>query len=89
MISLSHLNKLIFSFFLLAIFTSTVVFGEEEPVDIWKSQEDQKNDIGIQSGEQEIKIENSVLLDDEQKTDVTIDEDYIGKSNSNIIVYKG
>ena len=85
MISLSHLNKLIIFVFFLLIFFSKFSLAEEEPVDIWKSQEDQKNDIGIQSGEQEIKIENSVLLDDEQKTDVTIDEDYIGKSNSNII----
>ena len=69
MISLSHLNKLIFSFFLLAIFTSTVVFGEEEPVDIWKKKENQKEQNEKNDSETEITIESPILSEDISKID--------------------
>ena len=85
MISLSHLNKLIFSFFLLAIFTSTVVFGEEEPVDIWKKKENQKEQNEKNDSETEITIESPILSEDISKIVIKIEEGEVGEQDKSVI----
>ena len=67
MISLSHLNKLIFLviFFIVVVFNHS--FSEEEPVDIWKKKEKQ-SDQNIQIDEKDnIAIESPILSEDENK----------------------
>ena len=84
MISLSHLNKLIyFTFFVnILIFNFTISFAA---VDIWEKKEknnDQNNQI---SNEGEIKIESPILSEDINKIIIKIDENEIKDYDKSVI----
>ena len=82
MISLSHLNKLIyFTFFVnILIFNFTISFAA---VDIWdKKKNDQSSKI---NNEKEIKIKSPILSEDINKIIIEIDENEIKDSDKSII----
>ena len=78
MISLSHLNKLTLLVIFFTVLTFSFAFGEDEPADIWKKQENQ-NEQNIQTNdEKDITIEGSTLSDDVNKIIIKIDENEVG-----------
>ena len=84
MISLSHLNKLIFLiiFSIVLIFSSTQ--AEEEAVDIWE-QKDQNKQNNEDSNEQNITIESPILSEDARKIEIKINEKEIEESGESVI----
>ncbi len=85
MISLSHLNKLIFFaiFFIILIFNSA--FGEDEPVDIWKNKENLNEQSSGSDNEKDITIKSPILSDDVNKVIIRIDDDKIEDRNRSVI----
>ena len=85
MISLLHLNKLTkFSFFfIILIFHSA--YAEDEPVDIWKQQEESIQQINQSDEEKETTIESPILSEDINKITIEIDEEKISKSSEDLI----
>ena len=77
MISLSHLNKLIFFVLSLIILNFSSVYGEDEPADIWKQQDEQKDQSNESDNEKDIKIESPILSGDINKIIIKIDENEI------------
>jgi len=85
MISLSHLNKLITIIFFFTVIIANSSFSEDEPADIWETSEDQ-NEINNQIIEvRDATIENSIILNEENKIIVKIDENKIKKNKNSII----
>ena len=83
MISLLHLNKLIF--FLIFFTILNFAFAEDEPADIWQSNENQ-DEQNNQSGDQkDITIESPILSDEVKKITIVIDEDGIGDQDQSVI----
>ena len=84
MISLLHLNRLIylifFSYFL--IFQS---FYAVAAVDIWEKKEKQEEHSNQTNTEGDITIESPILSDDENKIIIKIDEDEIGDYDQSVI----
>ena len=85
MISLSHLNKLTASVICLAILTFNSAFGEDEPVDIWGKQEDQKKQSNEKDNQKDFTIESPILSGDVTKVVIKIDENQIEERGSSII----
>ena len=75
MISSLHLNKLALFVIILIILSIGSVFGEEEPADIWKKEENEKN----------VTIESPIISDDISKVIIKIDEDKIIKEGQSVI----
>ena len=82
MISLSHLNKLFF--FLVFVFCSSS-FSEEEPVDIWKSNENQNEQNNKISSKKNKTLESPILSDDISKIKIKISEDEIVTAEKTVI----
>ena len=85
MISLSHLNKLIFSIIFFTILTFSFAIGEEEPVDIWKKKENKNEQINNGDEKKNITIESPILSDDVSKIIIKIDENNIENLNQSVI----
>ena len=84
MISSSHLSKLILFFIFLSIVTFKPVFSEDEPSDIWKKKENQK-EKSEESNKKNIMIESPTLSENINKIVIKIDEDKIKDENESII----
>ena len=84
MISLSHLNKIIFFVIFLIILTFNPVLGEDEPVDIWEKKENQNENEEIDQ-EKDITIESPIISDDIKKIVINIDENAITEQNQSVI----
>ena len=87
MISLSHLNKLIFFLFFLITLTSNHVFGEDEPADIWKNTNDQSEQINQDGNETDITIESPILSEDVNKVVIKIDDSKIENYNQVVGIF--
>ena len=86
MISLSHLNKFILFIIFFTILIFNYALSEEEPVDIWKTQENKNTQNNENDEEKDITIESPILSDDtSNKTIVAIDEDKIGENEQSVI----
>ena len=85
MISLSHLNKLIFLVFFFIVIVFNYSFSEEEPVDIWKKKEKQSNQNIQIDEENNIAIESPIISEDKSKIVVEIDENELGKNNETVV----
>ena len=85
MISLSPLNKLIFSIIFFTILTFSFAIGEEEPVDIWKKKENKNEQINNGDEKKNITIESPILSDDVSKIIIKIDENKIENPNQSVI----
>ena len=85
MISLSHLNKLTASVICLVILTFNSAFGEDEPVDIWGKQENQKKQSNEKDNQKDFTIESPILSGDVTKVVIKIDENQIEERGSSII----
>ena len=85
MISLSPLNKLIFSIIFFTILTFSFAIGEEEPVDIWKKKENKNEQINNDDEKNNITIESPILSDDISKIIIKIDENTIENPNQSVI----
>ena len=85
MISLSHLNKLIFFaiFFIILIFTTT--FGEEEAADIWKNKKNQNEQNNESDNEKDITIESPIISEDVSKIIIKIDDNKIEDSTRSVV----
>jgi len=85
MISLKHLNKLLFFtfFFIILIFSSS--FSEDKPADIWEKNEDIENEDEQTDIEKDITIESPIISDDVNKIVIKIDERKIQASEQSII----
>ena len=85
MISLSHLNKLIFFVIFFTVLTHNFSFAEDEPADIWEKKKNQDEQNNQTNNEKDITIESPILSEDVNKIVVKIEEDNIGKSEESII----
>lgn len=85
MISLSHLNKLTLLVIFFTVLTFSFAFGEDEPVDIWKKQENQNEQNNQTNDEKDIPIEGSTLSDDVNKMIIKIDENEVGNYDRSVI----
>ena len=85
MISLSHLNKILFiiTFFILMNLGS--VFAEEEAIDIWKKNESENQQKDEPGSEESLKIESPILSDDSNNTTILISEDSIKDDDKPLI----
>ena len=85
MISLKHLNKLLFFtfFFIILIFSSS--FSEDKPADIWEKNEDIENEDEQTDIEKDITIESPIISDDVNRIVIKIDERKIQASEQSII----
>ena len=86
MISLLHLNKLIFLITLFIFLISGPVFSEDEPADIWKDNTDQ-NEVNseINNDEKDETIESPILSENLDKKIIKIDESEIEDPKESII----
>jgi len=85
MINLLRLSKLIFFVIFFIFLNLKLVFAEEEPVDIWKQQEEKKEKTENTDSEQEITIESPILSEDINKIVIKINEDEISESEQSVI----
>ena len=85
MISSSHLNKLIIFIFFFTIVVLNSSFSEDEPADIWETNESQDELNNQVIEDQDITIENSITTSEENKIIVKIDENKIGKNEKTVI----
>ena len=85
MISSLHLNKLALFVIILIILSIGSVFGEEEPADIWKKEENEKKEKSENDNEKNVTIESPIISDDISKVIIKIDEDKIIKEGQSVI----
>ena len=85
MISLLRFNKLTFFVIFFAVLTFSFAFGEEEPADIWETQEDQNEQSNQINNEKDIAIESPILSDDINKIIIKIDEQEVGNQDKSVI----
>ena len=87
MINLSNLNKLLFK----VIFFTTIIFNlslaEDEPVDIWKNNENENNEaVNInKNAEKDIAIKSPILSENINKIKIKIDENEIEEIDRSVI----
>ena len=85
MISLRHLNKFNFIVIIFTVFILNNLLAEDEPADIWGTNE-VENEQNIQiSNEEKIKLESPIKLENESETIIQIEEDEIKEEKSSII----
>ncbi len=84
MISLSQLNKLKYFLGFLIVATSTLSLAEEEPIDIWKSNEN-ATEQGVEIENNNLKIESTSISEDINKTVIKIEENEILKQKETVI----
>ena len=85
MISLKHLNKLIFYSIIFIFLNSASVLSEEEPADIWKKKKTQEEKNSITNDNKDITIESHILSDDVSKIVIKIDENEIDTTKESVI----
>ena len=85
MISLSPLNKLILFTFFFTFLTFNSVLSEDEPVDIWKKNENQNKETSEAEEEKDITIESPILSEDINKIIIKIDENKIEDDGQAVI----
>jgi len=85
MISLLHLNKLIFYLIIFIFFNSVLVQSEEQPADIWEQKETQDEKNNDEDDNKDITIESPILSDEVSKIVVKIDENEINTKKESII----
>jgi len=85
MISLKHLNKLIFYSIIFIFLNSASVLSEEEPADIWKKKKTQEEKNSITNDNKDITIESPILSDDVSKIVIKIDENEIDTTKESVI----
>ena len=85
MISLIHLNKLIFYSIIFIFLNSASVLSEEEPADIWKKKKTQEEKNSITNDNKDITIESPILSDDVSKIVIKIDENEIDTTKESVI----
>ena len=75
--SLRHLNKFNFIVIIFTFFIFNNVLAEDEPADIWETN-DLRNETNTKvSNEETIKLENPILLENESEAKIQIEEDEI------------
>ena len=72
MISLIHLNKLIFYLIIFIFLNSVTVQSEEEPADIWKKKENQNEKSNDENDSKDVTIESPILSDEVSKIVIKI-----------------
>ena len=82
MISLSHLNKLIFSIIFITILNFNSSFAEDEPADIWDNKKETENNETTDG--KDITIKSPIISDDINKIIISIDEDNIETQNKSV-----
>ena len=83
--SLIHLNKFNFIVIIFTFFIFNNVLAEDEPADIWETN-DLRNETNTKvSNEETIKLENPILLENESEAKIQIEEDEIEEEKSSII----
>ena len=87
MISLSHLNKLVFFTILFTTLIFTTVFGEDEPADIWKSEENQNEQNIAVDNEKKITIESPIISEDIKKIVIKVEDEIEDQSRSVIGIF--
>ena len=61
MLSLSHLNKIIFFVIFLIILTFNPALGVDEPADIWEKKENRNEEGNVSDNEEDITIESPII----------------------------
>ena len=85
MINSLNLNKLlILLFFLNALFLQNI-YAEEEPADIWESQEVTNEPDNNKTNQENLIIKSPILSEDANKITIQIDENEIEKNNESLI----
>jgi len=86
MISLLQLNKLskITFLFIFLIASSVPSYAEDEPIDIWKNQENNLENKN-KTNQEEITIESPIVSSDVNKITISINEQQLDKSSLNIV----
>ena len=84
MISSSRLNKSIFSVIFFTVLTFNSGFAEDEAVDIWEKQENQKEQSKKSNNEKNITIKSPILSDNVNKIIIKIDENNIEAQNKSV-----
>jgi len=84
MISLLHLNKIIFFLIFFIVLNLKPLLSEEEPANIWEKEDNQKEEDSS-SVDGEIKIESPILSDDVSKIVIKINEGTIDSNNKSVI----
>tara|TARA_B110000438_G_scaffold294978_1_gene337222 strand:- start:3242 stop:4978 length:1737 start_codon:yes stop_codon:yes gene_type:complete len=84
MISLSQLSKLKYFLVFFVIITSTSSLAEEEPIDIWKGN-DNTLEQGVESEKNNSKTETPTITEDLKKTVVKIEENEILNQGESVI----
>ena len=85
MISSSYLSKLTLLVIFFIVLTFDSVFSEDEPVDIWKKNENKNEQDKQTADEKDITIKSPILSDDINKIIVKIDEDKIKETGQSVI----
>ncbi len=85
MISLSHLNKLIFSVIFSIFLSFNFSFAEDEPADIWKEENNLNKENKKKSKEKNLAIESPIISGDVNKIIIKINENEIEDDNESVI----
>ena len=85
MISLLHLNKIIFIIIFCTIITSNYCLAENEPADIWQENENQSEQKNESENNKEGNetINSPILSDGSKKVEIEINESNIVKTKKN------
>ena len=85
MISFRHLSKLIFFLVFLIISTIKPAVSENEPEDIWKKKDNEKEESNQSIENKDITIESPILSEDINKIVIKIDENKIDDQNESVV----
>jgi hypothetical protein len=85
MINSLNLNKLLILLFFLNTLFLQNVYAEEEPADIWESQEVINKPDNNETNQENLIIKSPILSEDANKITIQIDENEIEKNNESLI----
>ena len=85
MINSLNLNKLLILLFFLNTLFLQNVYAEEEPADIWESQEVTNELDNNETNQENLIIKSPILSEDANKITIQIDENEIEKNNESLI----
>ena len=85
MINLSQLNKLIYFSLFFTVLIFNVCLSEDEPADIWKTQDVNVEESNKVKEEKKTTIESSILSSDENASTVSIAETELEKNEVKIV----
>jgi len=86
MISLLHLNKLIFFVIFIIILTSKPSLAEDEPADIWKSENQNNEQTNNEKDKKDITIESPIISEDVNKIVIRIQENTIQEEEEESVI---